>query len=345
MTLHRDLRPLARLHGETGLLAAVPAILGFHPELSLVALCLSGPRFRVGPVLRMDLDEPEALELVVDTAARKADTVALVIYGHREQDRPKYVALMGALRWRLRKVHREVIAELLVSGNCACHLPRTEGEEPYWFPVPGPEDPGVETMRAVNAFTGRTVLANRAALVASVAGPAAEQTTMARLAVETSAVQLTGLVSRWFEQDSGSVPARMIDYAEVLLESAGREVSRTGEVAAGLACSLAILLEDNSVRDAVLMEALTREDETLLTTLGALVRQVPAPECGQLCAVLAMCAYRHGEGALAQIAVDRSLSADPVNRLATMLLTAMSQGLDPSVLVDLGRDLKTRMAG
>ena len=54
-----------------------------------------------------------------------------------------------------------------------------------------------------------------------------------------------------------------------------------------------------------------------------------APLAPPLCSILAMVAYRHGDGALAQVAVDRCLETEPGNPLAHMLMAIMSAGLRP----------------
>jgi len=48
--------------------------------------------------------------------------------------------------------------------------------------------------------------------------------------------------------------------------------------------------------------------------------------------VLAMVAYRHGDGALAQLAVDRCLLAEPEHRLAHLMIAIMSAGIHPDQL-------------
>jgi hypothetical protein len=56
--------------------------------------------------------------------------------------------------------------------------------------------------------------------------------------------------------------------------------------------------------------------------------------------VLAVVAYRHGDGALAQVAVDRCLAAEPHHRLAHLLLAIMAAGLHPDELVTLSGTTK-----
>src|SRR3954447_7551605 len=56
-------QPVLKLRRPDDVLTAVPYLLGFHPQRSLVVLGLHGPRRRVGVTLRVDLDL-EADELV-----------------------------------------------------------------------------------------------------------------------------------------------------------------------------------------------------------------------------------------------------------------------------------------
>ena len=58
----------------------------------------------------------------------------------------------------------------------------------------------------------------------------------------------------------------------------------------------------------------------------------PDPLAPPLCSVLAMVAYRHGDGALAQIAVDRCLLAEPEHPLAHLMIAIMAAGVHPEEL-------------
>ncbi len=140
------------LSGRDGLLAAVPAILGFHPAESLTVVCLTGPNRRVGPVIRADLQvrtDPTgaahitvpALSALADIVARHADEVALILY----TDHPHPVGA-AAIAARLRQV-RPVLDTITVP-NTAQPLP--------------------DALIAANAGYGRAVLADRAELTRSV---------------------------------------------------------------------------------------------------------------------------------------------------------------------------------
>jgi len=66
--------------------------------------------------------------------------------------------------------------------------------------------------------------------------------------------------------------------------------------------------------------------------LIAVATSVPDGDAAEVCAVLAVAAYRRGDGALAQVAVDRCLSAEPDHRLAHPMLAVMAAGLPPDEL-------------
>jgi hypothetical protein len=51
-----------------------------------------------------------------------------------------------------------------------------------------------------------------------------------------------------------------------------------------------------------------------------------------------MVAYRHGDGALAQVAVDRCLLAEPEHGLAQLMIAIMSSGIHPDELERIAHD-------
>lgn len=82
-------------------------------------------------------------------------------------------------------------------------------------------------------------------------------------------------------------------------------------------------------RDQLVLDAVA--DTAMLPSLIAAVRSTPNdhPHLADLAAVLAAAAYRNGDGALAQVSVDRALVAAPKHRLAHLLLEVMATGMPP----------------
>src|SRR4051794_40665910 len=74
-----------RLSDVTDLASAVPHMLGFYPDHSLVAVALCGPRERLSFTMRLDLLEPEHDEGVARMTALRmthaqAESVLLFVY-------------------------------------------------------------------------------------------------------------------------------------------------------------------------------------------------------------------------------------------------------------------------
>jgi alkylhydroperoxidase/carboxymuconolactone decarboxylase family protein YurZ len=63
-----------------------------------------------------------------------------------------------------------------------------------------------------------------------------------------------------------------------------------------------------------------------------LTRATPRPEATHPAALLAISAALRGAGALANIAVDTALTADPTNGTARQLRAALTYGLSPDQL-------------
>lgn len=51
-----------------------------------------------------------------------------------------------------------------------------------------------------------------------------------------------------------------------------------------------------------------------------------------IAAILAITAYRHGDGALANVAIDRALAAEPDHRLANLAAEILQVGMPPHQL-------------
>jgi hypothetical protein len=72
----------------------------------------------------------------------------------------------------------------------------------------------------------------------------------------------------------------------------------------------------------------------------ALTRETPDPEAAEPAALLAMSALLRGDGALANVALDRAESAWPGHAFAALVRRAATAGIRPSVM----REMLTRRA-
>lgn len=335
--------PRIRLSGPDGLLAAVPHLLGFHPDRSIVLMCMSGDRNALGPVARVDLPpdrDPVVVARLTGTALTHAERVAVICYPERRRRPAILTDLMGALD----HAGVGICAVLLVHGGRVWDVvnpgPLRLSDS---RPTPGQRHPTTEAFAALNAFEGRVVLADRAALRASIAGPRGRRR---RLAARAVTAVVHGHPADLRDPPARRPPARtngrpdlpppsfvpLPDRVDALLDGALDQVARTGQVDVHLAAELTVACLDVVVRDGVILRGLFELDRIWLAMLIACAAWTTDDLASGICAVLAVLAYRFGDGGLAQVSVDRCLLAEPGNRLVQQLMDTMAAGLPPRVL-------------
>jgi hypothetical protein len=202
------------------------------------------------------------------------------------------------------------------------------------YPLPRADDPQVQALTAAGALAGRSVLADREQLRRSIAGPTGERLQLADWHVDQAAAGVlpAAPTSSRLLADSTSAGLPAPELIQPLIERAFAHIRQDGEVKVEQAAALAVLLDDAFIRDSVLRRVVSEMEEPWLPVLISCATWTPDPLAAPLCSVLAVAAYRHGDGALAQIAVDRALTAEPENPLAHLMLAIMSAGLRPENL-------------
>lgn len=310
-------RPVARLSSPGAIVATLPSLCGFPPEDSLVVLSLRGERRRVGLTARLDLPPPSQ-----ETAAAEMLAERMRLDGAREavvvvlspQRRPSLVEAVGdALATRAIDVHEalHVADGRWWSYECSSSCCPAEGT-----PVPPPPT----LVEAQRALTGKAVLASRAELVASLAGPTF-------LAAEQAGQTLDDAAERWvahWAADPEGACVAAVQRTRRLLDAVGPGAP----VDLAEAAALTIALHDHRVRDEIATWALRRSD-ALLSLLEQTARQVVPPFDAPVCTLLAWVAYARGDGSRVNVALDRALGTDPEYPLANLLLTALEGGVAP----------------
>ena len=338
------------ISGPGGLLAIVPTMLGFHPSNSIVLICLAGGRRRVGPVARVDLPPGHDRALAAHLAGhavRHADEVAIVVYQQGRRRPP----LLGDLLTALARNGIAVMDAITVRGGMAYPAVGTgslvaEGG----FPVPGTDDPQMRTLTAAAALSGRRLLPDRDTLRRSIAPPTGQRRRDADRAISAVATgQLTlhsgrrepgsqrpgGLLTSGVTTDAGDrddVPGYPGLDVLALADAALAQAETSAGVEVDVAAALAVGLTDALLRDAVLARAVTELDRPWLPALISCATWTPPFMAASLCAALAVVAYRHGDGALAQVALDRCLEAEPEHSLGHLMMAMIAAGVRPEVL-------------
>ena len=321
---------VARLSGPGEILAVLPSLCGFPPQESLVLLSLRGPRKRLGLTARVDLPGPSGEDdLAALCAYRMAGdgaswVVVAVLTGHGRRER-----LVDAVGDALHDRGIGVLEALHVSDGrwtsytCEAACCPTAGT-----PVPA-APPVLGLVQAEQVATGRVVLPSREDLVSSLAPPAL-------LAAAAAEQHLEQAAQAWLRSraEHGAVAARRstLDHVQALLDrvAAGTPV---GPVDAAV---VTVGLADLQARDAVATLILTREQE-LLSLLVQVARQVVAPADAPVCTLVAWTAYARGDGALANVALDRALAGQPDYSLALLLRSCLDGGVHPDEVRSLAR--------
>lgn len=315
-------RQRVRVDSPASLLAVVPALLGFQPAGSFVIIASLPPRGTVKLTLRYDLPGPGGC-LAVKIAAHAAEvlsdqdltTVAAVGYGADEAVTPIATAFADcAARAGLR------IGELLRAhdGRYWSYL----CENPACCPPGGkPYDPAAAPAAAVIADRAR-ILASRDELAASVADPGGQE---AEDMIRETAVA---------EERADGLAGRAIGLAGAVAVSAAIDAARRGDddLACDSAAWLTVVLRNQRTRDnavAVMDPAHRAAHVRLWTRLTRLARPgyVAAPAT-----LLALVAWQSGNGALANVALDRAEHDDPAYSMAQLMRNLVTSGMPPGSL-------------
>lgn len=313
------------------MLAVVPHLLGFHPSGSLVVLGVRGRRDQVCLAFRYDLPDPPDADLSEDIAAhacavldRQEIPAAIIIgYGPAEQ-----VAAAA----------EPVVRAMLKAGVDLLEVLRADGGR-YWSALcrdPGccPDegisfDPCSHPAAAVLNQAGLDAYPDRAALARTLE-PAPGSAKVTRQATSRALRRIDSLITA--ATQGGTDPAAALAAAgrravrgAIRRYRSGAQVTSPARLA-----FLAVVLADLRVRD----DAWSRMDPGFRARHLRLWTDVvthAAPEFVPAAAsLLAFTAWQSGEGALANVAVERALAADPAYSMALLIGQAVQAGLPPS---------------
>jgi hypothetical protein len=316
-------QPPLRIGSPASLLAIVPHLLGFIPQRSLVVIATAPPADRVQVAFRYDLPDPPDARAAADIAAhaagvlsRQHSTIAVVAgYGPGPLVTPVADAIRRTVRRAGVKLHDVLRVEDGRYWSYICH-------NPACCPAEGvPFDPAAAVMAAA---TGQPVLPGRDALAATIAplaGPDADAMVEATRRAERVGARLTARTG-----PSGlDVPGLAAVRAAIQVYRDGGSITP----AAGHAW-LALVLTRLRIRDDAWarMDPAHRDAHRRLWT--DVVRRAQPGYVTAPASLLAVTAWQSGEGALANIALDRALDDTPDYSMALLLRDLLDAGTPPS---------------
>jgi hypothetical protein len=301
------------------LLALVPYLIGFHPSASL---CVVGMKeSAVTCALRYDLPDSDRLEefsssLAPMIAGKPVEVVVLAGYGPEQDVTPVMNAAREAMATAGVRVADALRADQgrywsYVCGNDACCPP--EGTT---------YNASTSAAAAAAVMCGMTALPDRGELAASITpedGPsrrAMEDAT--RRAAEQIEKQMRG---------PGGARGFILEIRQLITNAL--DTHRNGErLGVDDVARLSVLLGSIRLRDEAWVTIKPGDLETQLMLWSDLTRRatVNASACASL---LAFTAWLDGNGALANIAVDRALEADSGYSMARLMGDLLAVGLPP----------------
>ncbi|RBY88016.1 DUF4192 domain-containing protein [Blastococcus sp. TBT05-19] len=340
-------RPEVRLSDPGEIAAALPHLLGFRPRESVVLIGLGGPSGgRVGLTVRADLPGPHdaAGAAVVLTRSLRTDRLdaALVVVVSEEPDGVDpweddellvgaalpHRAVVHALMLELAAADVAVRDVLLVRGgrwwsyDCpyACCGPGAG------TPVPG----GVSPLAAAAVTAGQVLAPDRAALGARLDPPPGTHQLMRAACLRVAS-------ERAARAREAGWAALTEECWTVVVGAVAR--SRPGVPAAPLTddefAAVLWALRDVRVRDRALSLALDDDAAAAEALWTECTRRGPAPLDAAPATLLAVSVWLRGDGAMANVALERALDSDPDHALAGLLREGLDACLTPGDLREL----------
>jgi hypothetical protein len=326
-------QPRVRVSSPADVLAVVPHLLGFHPGNSLVVMGVGRPRARVQLAFRYDLpDPPDAVHAtdIAEHAAevlrhRRLSTVIGVGYGPGALVTPVADALAAALRQAGLRLHELMRVEDGRYWSYLCQNPECCPAEGVPFDVRANPAAAAMTVAGLVAYPDRAALAGTVAPVTGAAARSMEQAT------DRARERAADLIAQASAPGAGRPARLLVDEGRRAVQEAIDTYRAGGRLLADEPVAwLTVVLAHLAVRDDAWarMDAEYRAAHLRLWTdvvRRATPAYLPAPA-----SLLAFTAWQSGEGALANIAIDRALAADPGYSLAQLLRDIMDAGVPPS---------------
>ena len=300
------------------LLSALPHLIGFHPSSSIVAVAMDDDEILT--IARFDATNKQVhLPESVLATLRQAQSPALVLIAYLDVEitleqltelvpQSREFQCLDALWVRNRRWNSLMCEDLGCCPNEGNELAEVTATE-------------LEFVLAGSApFSSREDLTSRLESVPL----DAEQIEMRDSAVKEASAEFEAQRQKY----ESKVPARS-DYLDRLMKKWEQDSTWNWQMFA----LLCVVVSDIQMRDGFLRQMLDRPALRLpiRTTLMVAVSQAQQQYVAPLATALAGCAWLDGNGAMASVALERALSADPSYSLARLLERAISHSVPPSV--------------
>ncbi|MFL6238612.1 MAG: DUF4192 domain-containing protein [Actinomycetes bacterium] len=309
--------------------AAIPHLVGFQPQESLVVVSLHGKR--VGLTMRFDLtparyDSELAEQIAVRLVADRAESALLAVCTEEvpaDGPHPRH-DLIERLDRALRQRGIDLLDALLIRAgrwwSYRC-------DDPSCCPADGAEIPPGIDIAAAHALMGRSPLPSRAALQEQIKPlEFVARRSMQQALDDADEAFAAAVVELGFEPVRDALVAFFKELTDRYADP------HTAALTDDEAARVIVGLHDVHTRDRVLAAALDHELDAAQALFLELCRRAIPPDDPPTCTLLAGIAYAEGNGALANVALERALASDPSYSLARLFSDALYQQVPPSLM-------------
>jgi len=322
--------PLLRISGPADLLQAVPYLLGFHPQSSLVIIGLDQSRLVV--TVRLDLADLDTHDVLGDaiTAIHRGGASDLVaaIYDRGPRRRGQALpwdAAVASVVSEATRVGCAVIDVLLVAGDRWWSYECTDEE---CCPADGRQlAADVSAFSAAATYAGMVALPDRDALAAVLDPlPDAARDRLGPLLAEYENASVQAVLDGQGARHDRSVKRAL--FAAARRGDDPADPSQRLEIPDSDVARFGVALSAPALRDSLWMAADDGRLDGRVLWLD-LARRLPSPYDAAPLFLYGWCSWRAGNGALAGIAAERAVASDPTYSAADLLLAALARGLNP----------------
>jgi Domain of unknown function (DUF4192) len=320
-----------RISSPAAVLAVVPVLLGFQPGNSVVVIGTDRPQAEVRLTLRYDLPDPALAGAVARHAmsvlsAQRIPAALAVGYGPERLVSPVAEALRdlapgaGITMTELLRVEGQRFWSYVCANPSCC--------PPEGTPFDVTDHPAARAMAA----EGARVLASREELAASVRPVTGDAADRMRKATQQAEEHVAVSVERVARSGRKAAVRRLI--AAIGLPAVTEAISRYrggGRLELEEAAWLTVMLRDLRVRDDAWARMRPEHREAHLRLWTDLTRLARPGYVRAPASLLAFVAWQTGNGALANVALDRALGDDPYYSMAVLLRQVIDSGAPPSL--------------
>ncbi len=322
-------RPDFELNRPGAVIAALPAVLGFVPEKSLVLISIDDGE--LGSVMRVDLSEALADRIgpLAEVASAAGPEAAIAVI----------VDADGAGCPMCNEDYRELCATLTEELSqhdivvWAAHVVDRVAAGGRWHCVDGCgaggviDDPSASPLAVAAVLDGRRLYARRADLQAVIA-----------VDERARSAALAGLIddhAAWRDAAHRADPAACVRHDVEAAMAAAARVGKGQQLSDAELAALACALGDVEVRDTLYALAVGQSAGEAESLWALLSRSLPTPWRVEALVLVAFSAYVRGDGPLAGLSLEAALRCQPGHRMAGMLDTALQSGLRPEHIREL----------